>query len=173
MLWGDTFVNDEEKGGNIMKAKVLAVALATVLVAGWGIASGVLAADKAEVRSEATSENYYTGSLGTATGATDVWHVQCGYGSYLFGVAVGDMGGVDGIRMTVLVMDSGTVPAGSAIAPDGGASPAVYVIGGAGAYYVFISKTGFGTTENYDTAMQCFNASGGYMGTYVTLVQNQ
>ena len=99
-----------------MKTKVLAVALAVVLFTGWGMAAAVLAAEKAGAQTEANPEALYvTGSLGTAAGATDVWHVQCGYGSNRLAVYVQDGNLADGINLSILATDAGGVPAISAI----------------------------------------------------------
>ena len=153
--------------------KMLFVGLVAVIFAVWGITSAALAAEKEAARGEANPELIFVGSLGTAFGATDVYHVHCFSPAARLFADVKDRGGVDGIRFNVNVMDSGGNPAQGITAPDGGLSFLISATGGPGAYYILISKSAFGTVENYDSFMQCRNSSGGNVTTTVTLVQNQ
>jgi hypothetical protein len=149
------------------KKKLMVCALAVLLV-GWGLLSGVRAQDADE-----ESDIILPGSLGNLPFATDVYHVLCGAGTSRLNADVRDLGGVDGIRLSVCVNDSGGNPAHCTIAPDGSFSSSVPVVGGVGAYYVTISRSPFSAFEQYQTNIQCRNAAGGLTVTTPVLVQNE
>jgi len=153
------------------KKKLLVCALVVLLV-GWGLAFGVQAGERDNL-TEAESENFVVGSLGTSTFATDVYHVLCAAGTSRLNADVNDNGGVDGIRLSVCVHDSGGNPAQCTTSPDNGISSSVAAFGGAGAYYVTFFKSPSSTSEAYDTIIQCRNSAGSATTTTVVLVQNQ
>jgi hypothetical protein len=152
--------------------KLLLVGLVAVLFAIWGITSAVLAAEQEAARGEANPELIFAGSL-NAGSTTDVYHVLCPVGTARLVADVQDLGGVDGNRFNVLVMDSGGNPAQSVMGPDGGFSFQVQAAGGPGAYYVIITKTSPLGPERYDTLQQCRSAGGVNLFTASVLVQNQ
>jgi hypothetical protein len=156
-----------------MKAKkVLIVCALTVLLVGWGMTSSVLAEERSV--SEAASEDFLVGSLGTSQVATDVFHVLCGVGTTHLHADVNDNGGFDGVRLSVCVHDSGGVPAQCATSPDNGISSQVLVGGGPGAYYVTFHRSApAGFVEAYDTIIHCHNGIHAHTGTTILLVQNQ
>jgi hypothetical protein len=153
--------------------KRLFVGLVAVIFAVWGITSAASAAEKEAARGEANPEAFVVGSLGTAAAATDVYHVHCGAGSARLNTDVNDNGGVDGVRIHVLVADSGGNPAIGTTSPDNGISATLGAFGGAGSYYVYIFKSPSATSEAYDSIMQCRNSAGASTTTVITLVQNQ
>jgi hypothetical protein len=173
--------NHEE---NAMETKkVLMVCALAVLLVGFGITSGVLAAE-AELEASssgrsapqgASGEVFVVGSLGASATATDVWHVLCAAGFTHLAVDVADNGGFDGVRIGVCGHDSGGNPAKCTIAPDGGVSVFLDPASpdAAGAYYVTFFKSVSGTVEAYDSFIECHNSNHGLVGTTVVLVQNQ
>lgn len=153
--------------------KMLFVGLVAVLFAVWGITSVALAAEQEAARGEANPEAFVVGSLGTFTVATDVYHVLCGAGTSRLNADVNDNGGVDGVRISVLVADSGGNPAVGTTSPDNGISASVAAFGGAGSYYVYFFKSPSATSEAYDSIIQCRSSSGAATATTLFLVQNQ
>ena len=114
------------------------------------------------------------GALGAAVGApaTDVYGLTCPIGTASVQAHVTDTT-VNGIQVSVQLIDPVGI-ATSASAPDGGgASPTVILAGGAGNYLVTVHKNAAGV-QGYGVTLDCFNAAGvAKPGTQAVLVQNQ
>jgi hypothetical protein len=134
---------------------------------------GVMAQDSQEPGSRAeVPEDLVVETLGTSLAATDVWSVQCGAGTARVHADVDDNGGVDGIRLNVVVVN----PQGRATgrtAPDNGVSAQAILAGGPGNYLVVITKSGGATAEAYDSSIHCRNSIGVHTLTRLLLVQDQ
>lgn len=116
----------------------------------------------------------FNGSLGGAASSTDVYAVICPLTTATIRARVRDNGGVDGVRLTVQVINP-QGDARTATAVDGGLSALVSLGGGGpGNYLVTISRSQVGGLENYQVGMDCYTAGGASIaGTEAVLVQNQ
>src|SRR2546426_2931181 len=118
--------------------------------------------------------------LGPSPNPVDVWSLQCGLGTVSARADVGDLGGVDGVRLYVTIVN----PLGRAAtqrAPDNGRSPLATLNTGPGNYLVIIGKSfmfdppppPFLTPEPYDSLQICQDAQGNLTRESVQLVQDQ
>jgi hypothetical protein len=128
--------------------------------------------EAAGVRSAEDQEHFVVETLGPSATATDVWSVQCGVGTGRVFADVNDNGGIDGIRLSVTIVN----PQGRAMsitAPENGISSTI-LFGGAGNYLVVITKTGGSFfAEPYDSIIHCQTTTGVNTLHNVVLVQDQ
>ena len=115
--------------------------------------------------------------LGPSPNHVDVWSLQCGPGTVYARADVGDLGGVDGVRLYVTIVN----PLGRAatqMAPDNGISPQATLTTGPGNYLVIITKLQLGfflplTVVPYDSLQICQDARGNLTRESVQLIQDQ
>lgn len=118
-------------------------------------------------------EHFVFETLGPSATATDVWSVQCGVGTGRVNADVNDNGGIDGIRLSVTVVN----PQGRATSrtsPDNGLSLDAILFGGPGNYLVLITKSaGSLFAEPYVSVIDCQTTTGLNRPHNVVLVQDQ
>ena len=117
--------------------------------------------------------------LGPSPNAVDVWSLQCGLGTVYARADVGDLGGMDGVRLHVTVVN----PLGRAApqsAPDGGRSPRATLNTGPGNYLVIISKSSMFDLPPlpfirypYNSQQTCTDAQGNLTRESVQKIQDQ
>lgn len=128
---------------------------------------------------QAHADVFSSGLLGTPPISTDVYGVTCPIGTHEMRANVDDNGGVDGVRLTLQVINPHRDAITAFTAVDNGLSPTVSLAGGgAGNYLVTISKSQPALTilesEAYSAFMDCFTVSEvPIAGTQAVLVQNQ
>lgn len=160
-----------------MKTNKLLIACAMVmLLIGLGITPGVMAQERG-AGSEAASEQFLVGSLGTSASATDVFGVLCPSGTASARADVNDNGGFDTVRLGVCITADGN-PGHCRNAPDNGISVPAVALSGPGVYYVQIFKSLPPapplSVEAYDTIIDCYNSSGVPIAAdSVLLIQNE
>lgn len=118
----------------------------------------------------------YSGSLGTAVGATDVYQVSCYNDSagapYKVYIQVRDA--TAGKSILSLQASKGFVVRNTTDAVGGNTaySPYVSIVGGAGPYNVYVNKTIAGA-RSYRIAYHCMTSDGAHTGTSIAVRQNQ
>ena len=159
-----------------MSTKIRVAAGVAFLVLGVAVVAVIAqeGEEAAGVRTAEDQEHFVVETLGPSATATDVWSVQCGAGTGRVNADVNDNGGIDGIRLSVTVVN----PQGRAIsrtAPDNGISADAILFGGAGNYLVIITKSAGGLflAEAYDSVIHCQTTTGVHTLTNVVLVQDQ
>jgi hypothetical protein len=156
-----------------MRTDKTAIACAIVLFL-LGPMSTTLIADESQAGPEAQA--HAVQSLGTSITAQDIWSVQCRVGTTTVQARVRDLGGTDGVRMRVSVLDLRGRSV-SAQSPDQAAfSPFAVLSAGPGHYLVLVMRAAdiaALTNEDYDLDIFCRNAGGGDTTQSILLVQNQ
>ena len=146
--------------------KLFGVCATSLLLAGFS--SPALAGDRG-----LGTLHFFADSLGVSVTATDVYSLQCPEGTFTARADVNDNGGVDGVLLSVQVIN----PLGRAIsrtAPDNGISAQASLSGGPGNYLVTFHKSGGGALEAYDSIVNCHNGVGAIVNPHsVIRVQNQ
>jgi hypothetical protein len=118
------------------------------------------------------------GSLGVAAQATDVFGVQCGAGTLGVRADVNDNGGIDGVFLSVQVINPNGRATSRTHLADNGTSAIACLAGGPGQYLVTFHKNkqvGL-LGEAYDTIIHCRSSAicgGVETPTTVLLIQNQ
>lgn len=130
----------------------------------------------ASIYSQSAFAHDYSGSLGTAVGATDVLQVSCyndtaGAPSKVY-IQVRDA--ALGKSILSLQVSKGFVARNTTDAVGGNTtySPYVSIVGGAGPYNVYVNKTIAGA-RSYRIAYHCMTSGGSHTGTSIAVKQNQ
>jgi hypothetical protein len=119
----------------------------------------------------------FNSTLRAPAAATDVWGVLCPIGTSTLRCRVADTGGVDSVRFGVCCENKHGPASQCLTAPDGGASALAFASPGPGEYEAKVFKVNpVGNApgpEPYQVNLDCLNAGGGAIATFVVLIQNQ